>query len=183
MANGIRTGYPPPCGFNKGHSSKFCVGSQVWQTPEEGWRTYRPKRCGNNNKDEDNNPKTLNKSIKILNKSWKQHLTKQQLYGHFPPITKTMKVRWTRHVEHCWRSRGELINDVLLWTPSHEQRLDNQLEPTYSSSVLIWDVALKTYQKQWMIEKGVEKGSEISVLMARLDDDILLHHCVPINSC
>ena len=30
------------------------------KTPEEGWRTYRPKRCGNNNKDEDNSPKTLN---------------------------------------------------------------------------------------------------------------------------
>ena len=35
-------------------------GSRVWQTPEEGRRTYRPKRCGNNNKDEDNCPKTLN---------------------------------------------------------------------------------------------------------------------------
>ena len=29
------------------------------QTPEEGQRTYRPKRCGNNNKDEDNSPKNL----------------------------------------------------------------------------------------------------------------------------
>ena len=29
------------------------------QTPEEGRRTYRPKRC-ENNKDEDNSPKTLN---------------------------------------------------------------------------------------------------------------------------
>ena len=28
---------------------------------EEGRRTYRPKHCGNNNKDEDNSPKTLNK--------------------------------------------------------------------------------------------------------------------------
>ena len=34
--------------------------SWVRQTPEEGWRTYRPKRCGNNNKDEDNSPKNLN---------------------------------------------------------------------------------------------------------------------------
>ena len=58
MANGIRTG--DPRGFNKGHSSKFCVGSQVWQIPEEGWRTYQLKRCGNNNKDEDNSLKTLN---------------------------------------------------------------------------------------------------------------------------
>ena len=58
MANGIRTGEPR--GFNKGRSSKFHAGSRVRQTPEEGRRTYQPKRCGNNNKDEDNSPKTFN---------------------------------------------------------------------------------------------------------------------------
>ena len=58
MANGIRTGEPRE--FNKGHSSKFRVGSRVRQTPEEGRGTYRAKRCGNNNKDEENSPKTLN---------------------------------------------------------------------------------------------------------------------------
>ena len=58
MANGIRTG--DPRGFNKGRSSKFREGSLIRQTPEEGWRTYRSKRCGNNNKDEDNSPKNLN---------------------------------------------------------------------------------------------------------------------------
>ena len=58
MANGIRTGKPR--GFNKGCSSKFCEGSRVQQTPEEGRRAYRPKRCGNNNKDENNSPKTIN---------------------------------------------------------------------------------------------------------------------------
>ena len=45
--------------------------------------------------------------------------TKQQLYGHLPPITKTIKVRRTRDAGRCWRSRDELISDVLLWTPSH----------------------------------------------------------------
>ena len=55
----------------------------------------------------------------ILNKSWRQNPTKQQLYGHLLPTTKTIKVRWTRHAGHCWRSRGELINFVLLWTPPH----------------------------------------------------------------
>ena len=58
MTNGIRTGEPR--GFNKGPSSKFPEGSRVRQIPEEGRRIYRPKRCGNNNKDEDNSPKTLN---------------------------------------------------------------------------------------------------------------------------
>ena len=58
MANGIRTG--DPHGFNKGRSSKFREGFWVRQTPKEGQMTYRPKRCGNNNKDEDNSLKTLN---------------------------------------------------------------------------------------------------------------------------
>ena len=50
----------------------------------------------------------------ILNKSWRQ-----LLYGHLPPITKTIQVRQTRHAGHCWISKDELISDVLLWTPSH----------------------------------------------------------------
>ena len=55
----------------------------------------------------------------ILNKSWRQHPSRHQLYGHLPPITKTIQVRRTRHAGHCLRSRDELISDVLLWTPTH----------------------------------------------------------------
>ena len=40
-----------------------------------------------------------------------------------PPITKTIQVRGTRHAGHCWRSRDELISDVLLWTPTHGHAL------------------------------------------------------------
>ena len=57
----------------------------------------------------------------ILNKSWRQHPTKQQLCGYQPPIMKTIKIRRTRHAGHCWRSRDELIGDVLLWTHSHDR--------------------------------------------------------------
>ena len=57
----------------------------------------------------------------ILNKSWRQHPTRHQLYGHLPPITKTIQVRRTRHAGHCWRSKDELISDVLLWTPTYGQ--------------------------------------------------------------
>ena len=52
----------------------------------------------------------------ILNKSWRQHPTRHQLYGHFPPITKTIQVRRTRHAGHCWRNKDVLISDVLRWT-------------------------------------------------------------------
>ena len=54
----------------------------------------------------------------ILNKSWRQHPTNHQLYGHLTPITKTIKVRRTRHAGFCWRNKDELISDVL-WTPTH----------------------------------------------------------------
>ena len=50
----------------------------------------------------------------ILNKSWRQHPTRHQLYGQLPPVTKTIQVRRTRHAEHWWRSKDELISDVLL---------------------------------------------------------------------
>ena len=34
----------------------------------------------------------------VLNKSWRQHPTRLQLYGHLPPITKTIQVRRTRYI-------------------------------------------------------------------------------------
>ena len=57
--------------------------------------------------------------VPLVNKSWRQHPTKQQLYGHLLPITKTIQVRRTKHARHCWRSKEKLIKDVLLTTPSY----------------------------------------------------------------
>ena len=51
----------------------------------------------------------------------------------------------------------------------------DEKEPIYNSSVLIQDVALKTYQEWWMIEMGGERGSGRSVLVAH-DDDVLLEN-------
>ena len=67
----------------------------------------------------------------ILNKSWRQHPTRHQLYGHLPPITKTIQVRRTRHAGHCWRSWDELISDVLSWTPTHGRAKAGRPARTY----------------------------------------------------
>ena len=67
----------------------------------------------------------------ILNKSWRQHTTRHQLYGHLPPITKTIQVRRTRDAGHCWRSRDELIRDVLSWTPAHGRAKAGRPARTY----------------------------------------------------
>ena len=56
----------------------------------------------------------------VLNKSYRQqHSIEQQQYGHSTPISKAIQTRQARNVGHCWRSKSELINDVLRWTPSH----------------------------------------------------------------
>ena len=81
-------------------------------------------------------PGTLDKNYTrmlraILNKSWRQHPTRHQLYGHLPPIMKTIQVRRTRHAGHCWRNRDELIRDVLLWTPTHSRAKAGRPARTY----------------------------------------------------
>ena len=67
----------------------------------------------------------------ILNKSWRQHPTRHQLYGHLPPITKNIQVKRNRHAGNCWRSRDELISDVLLWTPTHGRAKAGRPARTY----------------------------------------------------
>ena len=71
----------------------------------------------------------------ILNKSWRQHPTKKQLYGHLPSIMKAIKVRRTRHSAHCWRSRDELKSDVLQWTPSHGRAKAGRPARTYTQQL------------------------------------------------
>ena len=67
----------------------------------------------------------------VLNKSWRQHPTRHQLYGHLPPITKTIQVRRTRHAGHCWKSKDELISDVLPWTPTYGRAKAGRPARTY----------------------------------------------------
>ena len=57
--------------------------------------------------------------------------------------------------------------------PPHmvEQKQDDQLEHTSSSYVRIRDVPLKTCQRRWTIGRSGERGSGISVLTARHDND------------
>ena len=76
----------------------------------------------------------------IPEKSWKQHPTRQQLYGHLIPISKTIQIRQTRHAGHCWRSKDELISNVLRWTLSH--RRVHVRRPT------------RTYQQQLCTDTG-----------------------------
>ena len=59
--------------------------------------------------------------------------------------------------------------DPHIW-PSKSRMTSSNIH-TYSSYVRIRDVALKTCQRRWMIERSGKRVSRISVLAARHDDD------------
>ena len=108
----------------------------------------------------------------ILNKSWQQHSTRHQLYGHLPPITKTIQVRWTRHAGHCWRSRDKLISDVLLWTPTYGWAKAERPARTYIQQ-LCEDTGcgLEDLKEAMNDREKWRERVKISMLAARHDDD------------
>ena len=107
----------------------------------------------------------------ILNKSWRQHPLKQQLFGHLTPHHES-HLRRTRHAGHCWRSRDELIWDVLLWISSHGRAKAGWSARTYIQQLYADTVCSpEDLLEDWTIGRGNERGSGISVHMLRHDDD------------
>ena len=97
----------------------------------------------------------------MLNKSRKKHSTKQQLYGHLLPISRTIQIRWTRHEGHCWRRKDKFISDFPLWTPWHGCASVGQSVGIYLQQLLLTqDVVQRTWWKWWMIETNGERERE-----------------------
>ena len=85
-----------------------------------------------NKTDEEKAWRRLHKKLQTIpNKSWKRQPTKQQLYAYRPPITKTIKIRRTRYAGHSWRSRDELMSNLLPCPPSYERAKAGKLARTY----------------------------------------------------
>ena len=110
----------------------------------------------------------------ILNKSGRQHPTKHQLYGHLPPLMKTIQARRTRHAGHCWRSRDVLISDALLWTPTYSRAKAGRPGRTYIQQ-LCEDTGCSPEDLPWTIGRSGERGAGISVLAARHNYDIYIY--------
>ena len=88
-----------------------CVNTIIWMHLRDADKAYAKKK-------KKRSLTTIVLLQTVLNESWSQHSTEQQLYGHPPPISKIIQIRRTRHTGHYWRSKDELISDVLPWTPS-----------------------------------------------------------------
>ena len=109
----------------------------------------------------------------VLNKSWRQHPTRLQLYGHLPPSQKLYKFDEPDTRDTAGEARTSSISDVLLYGPPlmDVQVWDDQHELTYSSYVRTRVVILKTCRRRWVIGRNGERRSGISAQTARHDDD------------
>ena len=95
----------------------------------------------------------------VLNMSWRQHRTKQQLYGYLPPIIKSSKLD---EVDTQDTAEEVRTNSLAMYSCGSlrmdEQRLDDQLKPIFNNSVLIQGVAWTTYRERWTIETSAKEG-------------------------
>ena len=111
-------------------------------------------------------------AVSNIEQSWRQQPTKKQLYSLVPQITKTIQVRRTGYLGHCWRSRVELISDVLQWTPSYGRAKTGQPARTYIQQLSVdTGCSIGDILEAMDDKEGGGRGSWRSLLIAWHDDD------------
>ena len=105
----------------------------------------------------------------VLNKSWKQ--LPKKIAAVWSLNSYLIKVRWARHVGHCWWSKIKLISSILLQTPTHGHTSIDQPAKLISSALCRHWVPSRQLANKYRWE---EKESRESVLSAHLDDEDLM---------
>ena len=78
--------------------------------------------------------------------------------GHLPPITKTIQAWRTRHAGHCWRSKDEIVSDVLLWTPAYGQSKAGRPARTFIQKLCEVDRTIQQvhFSRRWLLWRRLE---------------------------
>ena len=75
--------------------SLSCINTTIWMHQMNADKTHKEKFNWN-----------YTRMLRtVLNKSLKQHLKNQKLYGHLTPIEQTIQVRRARYAGHYWRRK------------------------------------------------------------------------------
>ena len=84
-----------------------------------------------------------------------------------------LQKRRTRHAGHCWRSKDELVSYVLLWTPAYGKSKAGRPARTYIQQLCDDTGCNPEDLPEAMNDRETwrERGSGISMLAARHDDD------------
>ena len=112
--------------------------------------------------------KKLNKSLdgcytrmlrKVLNVSWKQHLTNKELYGTQSPISNVIRRRRLKFAGHSVRQHDQLVSELVLWEPTHGTRNRGGQVKNFVD-ILKEDTGCKSTQeiRTCMEDRGVWRG-------------------------
>ena len=71
-----------------------------------------------------------------LNISWRDHMSNKDLYGKIPKFTDTIREQRLRISGHCWRSKNEVVSDVLLRLPIHRRRSRGRPAKTFVDQIM-----------------------------------------------
>ena len=84
----------------------------------------------------------MKRSGRIDTAIWMHYLDANKTAGeearrqlHKNAVSNIEQVRRTRHAGHCWRSRDELISDLLLWTPTYGRAKAGRPARTYTQQL------------------------------------------------
>ncbi|KAI8494143.1 hypothetical protein Bbelb_279030 [Branchiostoma belcheri] len=89
----------------------------------------------------------------VLNKTWQQHPTKEELYGDIPAVSELIRQRRTGFAGHVYRNKAELASELILWEPKQGHSKPGRPRMTYIDQ-LAADVGLpKEYLASAMTDK------------------------------
>ena len=71
----------------------------------------------------------------ILNIHWRIYPSQERLYGDLVRITSVIKERRTRFSGHCYRTKDEVVSDLILWTPKHGKSKVGRPSKTYTKQL------------------------------------------------
>ena len=101
-----------------------------------GWTIWTLRKCF----DKKWNMDLARALCAVLNKYWKQHSNKQQLYGHLLPISETIILKSKRHDRHSWENKDKQISDILPQTPSHGHTSVGWSAKIYGHLMTYWEL-------------------------------------------
>ena len=72
---------------------------------------------------------------RVLNISWRDHKTNEEVYGEIPPLSNSVRKRRLQFAGHCLRASDQPVSRVLFWTPSEGHSSRGRRSTTYPDSI------------------------------------------------
>lgn len=95
----------------------------------------------------------------VLNVSWKQHMTNEELYGRLPRVTTKIAMRRLQLAGHCIRHPDEMASKLVLWQPT-EGTVNRGRKPTDYIDMLKYDTGLNNTDeiRTAMLDRKIWRG-------------------------